>query len=175
MIPAAVVLSSYPPQKFIFGIERHLCASFIFYMPLTSHWLDHFLTSMWLNYPFQYFWVITCLNLYSIFTVLKPCWTVLLGQLFPSSYISVVSLSCTSQGWCVPSAPVIMSLTSSFIPGLLSRNLKSPASVCPAQALAVSIFIYQSQPRGDSFPQSYFWDTAISRRIQAALCPPIVH
>jgi hypothetical protein len=35
----------------------------------------------------------------------------------------------------------------------LLRNLKSPASVCPAQPLAASNFSYHSEPTGGSVPQ----------------------
>jgi hypothetical protein len=37
--------------------------------------------------------------------------------------------------------------------------------------LAVKIFIYQSESIAGRVPQSYFWDTAISMRMQAANLP----
>jgi hypothetical protein len=61
----------------------------------------------------------------------------------------------------------------------LTQNHESPTSVCPAQPLAVGIFIYPSEPTGGRVPLSYvrtcrlsckqFWGTHINIRIQATL------
>jgi hypothetical protein len=54
--------------------------------------------------------------------------------------------------------------------------LKKPTSVCPAQPLAVSIFIYQSEPTWGRFPEAILYadllqtvlGTQINIRVQAA-------
>ena len=45
-------------------------------------------------------------------------------------------------------------ISSFFSPQSLAQESKNPTSVCPAQPLAVSIFIYQSEPTGGRFPEA---------------------
>lgn len=70
-----------------------------------------------------------------------------------------LSVLCASQPWCLSSFPCMATIhllapSSALCPGILKSCLW-----LPFQALAVSLFIYQSEPTGSGTLQTGFWGT----------------
>jgi len=143
-LQAPSILSLIPPTRVPFSVQWF--AARILHRPLTSQWLDHCLTSIWLSYSLWYSQGITYQKLYSILAALDPvnglsgvhsslgltCWL----SLYPAP------LRCDT---CLSPAPVMAALP------LPASSVPSPGIVkVPPLFPCASICHWQIKTTGNS-------------------------